>query len=406
MRFLAFLLVTGCTWEPQQHPNHGPPNNVIAGAVVANGVEIPTTTIIFVTDADNPMPPTGTGSPITLSTVPARDYSDSAGIPSATYAVSNVPDGDYLITGFMDMDEDFHPTVTAMAGATCGDIGGAHLADLLTAEFAVVSVEGGNYFDNVTVTLGSIFPVERPAFYPLFDGEPGNPWVSVGAAASGVLQTYTLRTTAVHARFDSGLEYHLEGPYEAVQPGKIWDPYLGEMVCETAFYGWIKDNDHDGFPDEHPDYPGLGLYDIWPRFGLTYLGEPIDSNDDGVPERFSNDLTEGESWASPGVVSPAMEWLLPTGIPFLTDTLQVVFLPAAQHTYPSAEASCPGDWSDGTCVETVMVPSQIPRGAWSITAISETGQTWTVPNQLVQSVSTDELSFQPFSQYTWLRVHD
>jgi len=53
-----------------------------------------------------------------------------------------------------------------------------------------------------------------------------------------------------------------------------------------------------------------------------------------------------------------------------------------------------------------MDPDQIPRGAWSITAISETGQTWTVPNELVQSVSTDELSFQPHTQYTWLRVQD
>jgi hypothetical protein len=84
----------------------------------------------------------------------------------------------------------------------------------------------------------------------------------------------------------------------------------------------------------------------------------------------------------------------------------VAFLPAAQHTFPSAEGECPGVWSNGTCVETVLDPDQIPRGAWSITAIAETGQTWTVPNELVQSVSTDEVSFQPLTQFTWLRVQD
>ncbi|MBW2255199.1 MAG: hypothetical protein JRI25_11445, partial [Deltaproteobacteria bacterium] len=270
MRFLVFLLVAGCNWEPQQHPNHGVPNNVIAGEVVANGVEVPHTTVVFVTQADNPMPPTGSGRPATITTVPAHAYNDSVGIPSAAYSVSNVPDGDYLITAFMDMDEDFHPSISAMSGATCGDIGGAHLADLTTSEFAVVSVAGGHYLDNVTVTLGSLFPVERPAFYPEVLGEPGSPWVSVSAAAMGSPQTYNLRTTAVHARFDSGLEYHLEGPYPVQQPDKIWDPYIGEMVCETAFFAWIKDNDANGFPDEHPDYPGMGLYDIWPQFGITY----------------------------------------------------------------------------------------------------------------------------------------
>lgn len=411
---LALAGMAGCAWEPQQN-EAGVPDNVIAGTVVASGILEPTTTILFVTSADNPMPPLGTGRPVTLSTVTADAYTgDAAGMQAATYHVTGVPDGDFLVTGFMDLDGDFHPRVSAMAGATCGDVGGAHLSDLVTRQIAAVSVSDGELLDDVTVILGSQFPVERPAFYPLAWNAtagayvPGRPVVSIGAAAVGNYQQFRLQSTAVHAQLGTGgsLFYDLDGPY--VVQGERWDPFTGVPTCETAFYGWVKDTDANGFPDEHPDYPGTGLLDIWPRFGLTYLGKPVDQDLDGVDDGYVHDLP-GEAWSSPAAVSPLSVLLtgeLPVGVPFLTDWLDVLYVPAAQKSFRSAESACAGEWTAGTCAEIVQDPTLIPRGVWAITAISETGQTWTVPSELAGSVSTDEATFNPLTQFTWVYVVD
>ena len=64
--------------------------------------------------------------------------------------------------------------------------------------------------------------------------------------------------------------------------------------------------------------------------------------------------------------------------------LTVSLLPAALHTLP-----------DGT-TETVSAPN-LPRGAWSVTVVSPTGQTWTLPNEIPGFGVTDA-SFDPLSQ--------
>jgi len=419
MRWFLPFLFAGCSWTPQQHPDKGPPPNVLAGEVVANGVRDPTTTVVFVAPVYNPMPPLGTGTPTTFATVPASAYTSAAtgGLLSAPWSVSGVPDGTYLVTSFMDVDGDFQPTITAMAGATCGDIGGAHIADLTTSDFAAVDVQGGELADDLTIVLGQTFDVERPALYPEVWNDtagayvPGSPSVSVSAAAAGAYETFKVRTTAVHAAFGPvdhpALTYDLEGPYP-VQSDR-WDPYTGAQTCETAFLGMVADANDDGVPDENPEYPGTGLLDTWPHFGLTFLGQPVDTNDDGAPDSFVSGLAHGESWASPAFVSSLSVTLtgeLPVGVPFLTDQLDVMFIPAAQHAYPSVEADCAGTWAGGICTEVVQDPDQIPRGAWGLTAIEQTGQTWTVPNELPAATSTDEATFDPLTQFTWVWVTD
>jgi hypothetical protein len=235
--------------------------------------------------------------------------------------------------------------------------------------------------------------------------------VSIGAAAAGLYQQFALQSTAIHADFESGgdtvLVYDLEGPYQV--QGDRWDPFTGVPTCETAFFGWVKDNDNNGIPDEHPDYPGTGLLDIWPRFGLTYLGKPLDQDGDGTDDGYASDLQTGESWASPAAVSPLSVLLtgeLPVDVPFLTDSLDVLYVPAAAHSFRSSQGDCQGEWLAGTCSVTVTDPTQIPRGVWAITAISETGQTWTVPNELPAASTRDPETFNPLTQYTWLYVVD
>ncbi|MFT4976069.1 MAG: hypothetical protein ACI8S6_001964 [Myxococcota bacterium] len=62
----------------------------------------------------------------------------------------------------------------------------------------------------------------------------------------------------------------------------------------------------------------------------------------------------------------------------------VYFVPGVQHALP-----------DGT-VELVTTPD-IPQGAWSVTVVAETGQTWTLPNALAGYPATD-VSFDPLLQ--------
>ena len=66
------------------------------------------------------------------------------------------------------------------------------------------------------------------------------------------------------------------------------------------------------------------------------------------------------------------------------------------------------------CDETVYDFSQVPRGAWSITIIEMTGQTWTVPNELGPDMkpadnwgytteSTDN-DFKADRQFNWVMI--
>ena len=347
------LFFVGCTYDAPLNPNAEAPDNVIAGTLVANGVEEPGDVMVLVFDADDPPPPTGTGSPITFSTVPAHEFSDLDGIPSAPFAVGQVPDGAYLVTALMDMDGDFHPLVSTLSGATCGDVLGAHLTDLQTGEYAEVVIHGGELVDNVTVVIGTELTTERPAFELAAD--------AIMDRESVDTQVFSLAATGVHTQ-----TLDLDGPFTGLAP------------CETYFLIDIVDADGDGAPDEHPDFPGVaGAYDIWPRIYVAYAGE----------------VDEGESWAGQSLIyaspylNPADPGYDPIALNTLTprNSLTAVWVPAAQHTFPDES------------IEIVTDPTSLPAGGWAITVISLTGQTWTIPNTIATETSTDE-NFDPLGQ--------
>ena len=344
-------------------------SNVISGTVVLDGVDA-ANTMVLLFPGDNPPPPFGTGVPITIDGVSVTDYSSTDGLVSAPFSTTGLPDGTYFVTALVDADGDFHPLIDAFQGATCGDWLGAHYADLASATYATVTVAGGELADDVTVVVDREVTWERPAF------EFASATTMSRSAAvedPATLQTYQLDATSIHAAYqdqNGGTHtYDLDGPYDG-----------GTEYCQTAFWVLINDLNGDGAPDDHPDFPaGSGLYDIWPRIYLSYLGVP---NEVGG---FDNPYP-GETWNALGAHYPlALLGVAPLNTPTPFETLTLLWLPAAQVTY-----------SDGTA-ETISDPTAVPAGAWSVTLVQRNGLTWTVPNTTAVLPSTDA-RFNPSGQ--------
>jgi hypothetical protein len=158
-------------------------------------------------------------------------------------------------------------------------------------------------------------------------------------------------------------------------------PFDGTEACDTAFWVLAMDADGDGAPDPHenPLLAAQGFYDMWPKVYAQYTGE-------GGPP-----LAEGESWASEAPLYPSFlltgEVALNTPTP-LTE-LGAVFVPAALHTLP-----------DGT--EELVTAPNLPTGAWAVTVVSFTGQTWTLPNEVAGWQGLE--GFDPSTQAGYLLV--
>lgn len=356
---LPALLLASCAWDAPLAQSPDSVSNVISGTVVVNAETVTGTVLVLLYAADDPPPPDGTGRPVTLASLDASRFSGSAGVQSAPFAITEVPDGDWLVVALLDNDHDFHPLVEATGGATCGDMLGSYLADLSTGEIGVVSTEGGELVDGVTVLVGSEVPLERPAFT----------FKQNTVSRSDEAPVLTISATDVNA-ISEDLDGNpwtvldLTGPLDidAVLAGTAaYDP------CDVAFNLWIPDDDgaFDGNPHPNPAYAELGLIEIWPRFYLQYLGDDLEEGESYVSEAV---------WATP-VLSPLafQSAFLSGALAFDTiipqSSLDLYFPPVAVHRLP-----------DGT--EATVQGADVPAGAWSLTVVSITGQTWTLPNDL------------------------
>lgn len=352
----VLLLLAGCGWQPPLDPDAAAVDNALAGTLVYSGDAAPGDVVVILYDAADPPPPTGTGGPVTFSTVPASAFTgDGAGVQSAPWTLSQVPDGDFLVSALMDLDGDFHPLLSSNAGATCGDVAGGHLADLGSTEPGVVSVTGGELLDDVTLLVASAYPIERPAFR--FDTNA----VDRDAAAAALFdfeddsELFTLSSTAVLSEL-----VQLTGPFDGSDP------------CDVAFWVHFPDDDGDGAPDPHVTYGEEGVPMVWPRVYMRWLGE----------------LEDGGSIVAEAVPNPLMLTIfggpVELGVTTPMTSMDVAFVPAAVHILP-----------DGT--REVLDVADVPTGAWSVTVVAETGQTWTVPNETASAASTDS-AFSPATQ--------
>ncbi len=410
---LTPLVLMGCSYDPPLRPDAPEVDNVIHGSVVLTGIDEPSTVVVVVSNADDPGPPDGTGLPVTIASVHADSFNKVEGGWASSYTVSGLPDGTWLLDGLMDVDGDFSPGPSGLAGATCGDWGGMHLSNFGAAERGSVTVKGGEYVDNVTIVVDTFFDTERPAFevrggFPAMNLQDGTEEL--------IIQEYFLKALAVHTSYDGRVK-DAAGPYDLDLTGpcarfpdedanfhNFCDPALS--TCDTAFWIMAVDADGDGVVDPHPDHdPALGVKDIWPRVYLRYLGVP-DRNGAGdiilengnptiTPPGKKDGLKEGEYWGSENFVfgleaRTALPLELNTPTP--ANTLKVAWAPAIAHFYPTWNDDCVGEPPadrNVTCQgpnidirDADIGPEAIPAGLWEINVISYTGQTWMVPNEI------------------------
>ena len=381
LRGLLALLLLACEDEVPDNPFVGDPPNLLQGTILAGAVEEPATSVVFVSDADNPPPPLGTGRPATFVGVGAdRFTSDGSGLRAAPFTVDGVPDGAWVLTGLMDHDGDFHPSVPTLAGATCGDRSGAWIS--ASGLPAPVEVAGGQRVGALTVTLGGPLSTERPAF--TIDDGP--------ALVPGLPQPFVLSSVGVEATYGPELSLTLAPPSDPL------------AACESSFLLHFRDLNRDGVIDARADVPPeSGLLDVWPRIYVEWLGAPGDGDGDGLTDTFTRDddgaryVTEAIPYTpcgAPGCTPPEAAAI---GVPTRVTRLPALLLPAVVRI----------DTSGTTPVAT----DDVPPGAWSVTVVLETGQTWTVPNELDTALpfalpSPGVTSPRDPSQGRWLQVRD
>lgn len=358
---LLLLLSAGCAWEAPLDPDAAPVQNSVEGTVVYGFEAPPANVFVVLYDAADPPPPYGTGSPVTFATVPAADFTDDAdGLRSASWDLAPVPDGTWLLSALMDMDGDFHPLVPATGGATCGDVAGGYLQSLASTDFQPVTVQGGQLLDDITLVLGLQYTTERPA-WKFADNlaDQSNPAAVTDPTDDS--EIFVLQSTDIRSELTE-----ITGPWDG-SPKTLADSLA---ACETMFFVHFVDEDDDGAADPHwvEDYAALGLRKAWPRVYAQLV-----EGQDGP-------LEAGEAWVVEAFPDPflldAFGGPVATGVPTPLTELRVAFPPAGQHVLP-----------DGS-VEVVPAPS-LPDGLWAVTVVLETGQTWTLPNQLPAFGVTD-----------------
>lgn len=341
------LLLLACVEVPLDSGAE-PLQNVISGTVTFAGEGEPSNTFILLFPADDPPPPYGTGSPINFTTLPASAYTGPGqGLQSASYAFPEVPDGSWVITALSDSDGNFQPQLDSHAGATCGDVVGAHVLSLSDTSLAPIQVKGGDWQQDVPVLLASTLSTQRPVF--TFDP------LTLDQTQIPTGAPIPLRSDQVWTR-----DLKLTGPLDLSNP----------LPCTTFFPLYIVDADGDGVADPHPSFGAYGFVTVWPHLYLVYAGE----------------VEEGESWVSELMIpiEPLGGAALPlnTVLPFTE--LTAMLLPVAQHTK-----------ADGSS-EVVQAPG-LPAGPWAVSAVSLTGQTWTVPNDTATATSLSA-SWDPAAQ--------
>jgi hypothetical protein len=351
------VALSACGYEAPVDPGADPVLNGVSGTIVLGIDTPPDDVLVFLYDAADPPPPVGFGRPVTFGTVPAGTFSDDgAGMRSAPFALTEVPDGTYLVTAVMDVDDDFFPLITANAGATCGDWRGAHLTDLVTQEVAPVVLNGGRQTDGITVVLAAEYTTERPAFL-----------YTDNAVELGFL----LESTLDPARLPD-LDFDLQSTGINSDLIEIAGPDEATAECVTGFMV-VVEGDAEGNPAPHwvygevdvPAGNAAGAYlkanafAVWPRVVATYTGVGDVALEPG-------ELYISEAAHDPDTVRG--EW--PVNTPFPVASLNMTFVPGVQHILP-----------DGS-VEVLLDAAAVPTGEWALTVISPSGQTWTVPNEI------------------------
>jgi len=342
----------------------------------------------------------------------------------------------YHVTVLLDQDANASPFAAGLQGATFGDYVGAHLADIETGVRGDVTVSGGELKNDVTIVVTDHITLQRPAFslptLPVID----MPLAQASGVDPALTQSYRIQSVGVHTSYGKNQPLDLYGPCDIA-------PEFDQATCdvtsgcpcdedtldpaETAFWVMFVDADGDGAHDPYPDNPDgtpslqalNGITDTWPRMFIEYMGTPAE--DKAGNQIFDNDLKQFEWPPGSGIKLPErwvqenftmaydLNFLGPFGIapegapfntPFPVNQMQVTYSPVARHYYKDGtygeDDNGPYDLIDircftqpdgsypefATCDGGEHDSTQIPKGAWKMTLISFTGQTWFMPNEI------------------------
>lgn len=407
MWFIGGLLLASCAYEAPLDDNAVELLGAMSGQVVFGGDGELGPAYVLLYDVNNPGPPEGTGEPVTFAAISPDAFSgEDMGLDAAAFALTRLPAGSYYANGLLDVDGNFNPLYSALAGATCGDWVGSHLTDLVYQQPAPVQVEAGELTDDVVVLIGQQLPLERPVFELV-----GAPTFDVSDVRDGVaLPLFRLRSTMLELAegnppFSSELPLVL-GP--TCGPG-LPEPACGEspvcacdpttlQPCGTAHYVQLVDADANGLTDPNPDptLAAAGILDIWPRVYIESTAPLEEFVLDGVTyrERWVTQafplLGEITTVATQLLVPPdqAAGFLgLPVGIPTPGYEVSVTFVPIFLHFHAGGALPSPNGPYDVVDLTQPQSPTDVlPPGPWQTTVITFTGQTWTVPNEAALSV--------------------
>jgi hypothetical protein len=288
-------------------------------------------------EAANPQPPLGVGSPVSFDALSGSTFQPvAARTRTAPFALTEVVAGSYYLFGLMDVDQDFHPLVGAMATPSCGDLTG-WLTDVI----------GG---DPVPVEVGEREVIEGLVVGPLRALTSPNPaFTVVGSRALTSADPVRLDAVAVDATFGD-------------QRKVVRDP---GAHCGAGFRFVRNDVDQDGDADLSPLLPLVE--DRWPRVLYQWLGVPVGAGANRTYDRgpFGPDVTI----AAIGDPEPADGVLPLPGESVDVDSLSVRWSGFGQQINP-----------DGTTE--ILAGDDLPAGAWSATVLTLEGQIWTVPNEV------------------------
>jgi len=329
--FVALLTFCACN-PPPVVATADPPQSVmtsrIEGHVIVEG-PARGNVVLLLFDAQRLPPPYGFGRPLTFATVKGSDvFGDAAGNGpfSAPFAFSLVKPGHYFVGGILDTNADFNPFFSVTAGANGGDVVGGSV-DPVTLAPQVITVADAALDVAVSFSQAGVMPVDRPAFQVL----PPGPSVVVNA------------------------------PMTVVQlaPQPVDDRVVSEK--QPVFLAQLA---ADGMTLE------------WPKVVVRKLADPMksllaDDNDldgDGVPDDPSKPVIVLKAALVPGAMVPSMA--APTPVTSVNLVLYPVALDATDPASPK------------------LAPAGSESGAYSITLIAPTGQTWRVPNELAPPIAS------------------
>ena len=343
----------------------------------------------------------------------------------------------YHVTVLIDLDVNASPFAAGLQGATFGDYTGAHLADIDTNLRGAVTVSGGELKNDITIIVTDHITTQRPAFTPTAPPVIDVPLAQLSGEDPTLTQSYRLKNVGIHTEYGDNQPLDLFGPCDLI-------PTMDEATCgasaachcdpatldpsDTAFWVEFVDADGDGLHDLYPDNadgtPSLqalnGISDTWPRIFIEYMGVPAE--DKAGNQIFENDLGEYQWPPGSGIMKPErwvqenftmaydLNFLGPKGLvppgaptyntPFAVKEMQATYSPVARHYYKDGtygvddngpydliDVRCYDDAPSGypdfaTCDGNDHDPSEFPKGAWKITVIEKSGQTWSIPNEI------------------------